>query len=357
MADNLKFEQRAVIKFFTKLGKNATEIESELKRVYGESTPSYRTIARWAAEFQRGRESLEDDPRSGRPATAVNPENVARAEAMVKADRRIKLKELEAALGIGRPAVVSILHDHLGLSKLCARWVPRLLTREQKEVRASTCLELMHQYDRDEEDFRNRFVTEDECWIYSYDPETKEMSKQWLPKGSNPPVKAKVVKSAMKTMLSLFFDSEGWLLADFLVKGTTITGQYYATLLEKLRLAIKEKRRGKLRKGVLLLDDNAPVHRAGVVLDAIHDLHWSRLNHPAYSPDLSPADFRVFPDLKKSLKGKRFEDQNELEAAVYEWLDGQPKSYWEKIPDEARKRWEKCFILDGDYIEKCKVSQ
>lgn len=354
MAENLKIEQRAVIKFLSKLGKNAKEIEVDLRKVYGDSTPPYRTISWWVAEFHRGRENLEDDPRSGRPHTAVTQENVARVQQMVKEDRRIKLKELEAAIGISRPSIISILHEHLGLSKVCARWVPRLLTREQKEFRESASLELMHLYDRDPADFHCRAVTGDESWIYSYDPETKEMSKQWLKKGSNPPIKAKVTKSAGKTMLTLFFDAEGWLLADFLEKGRTINGQYYASILKKLHLAIKEKRRGKVARGILLWDDNAPVHRAGVVLDTIHDLQWSRLNHPPYSPDLAPSDFRVFPDLKKALKGIRFEDDDQLKTAVLHWLDSQPKSYWEKIMIEARQRWQKCFNFSGDYVEKCK---
>ena len=104
------------------------------------------------------------------------------------------------------------------------------------------------------------------------------------------------------------------------------------------------------------MDDNTPVHRAGTVLDTIHDLRWSRLNHPAYSPDLAPSDFRVFPDLKKTLKGIKFEDDDVLKSAVFDWLDGQPKSYWEKTISEARERWQKCFNLGGDYVEKCKVS-
>lgn len=155
MSDSLKIEQRAVIKFLTKFGKNATEIEADMRRVYGESTPPYRTIARWVADFLRGRETLEDEARSGRPATAVTDENVAKAEQLVKADRRIKVRELETALGVSAAAVMSILHDHLGLSKLCARWVPRLLTREQKEVRSSASLELLHEFDRDPKDFEN----------------------------------------------------------------------------------------------------------------------------------------------------------------------------------------------------------
>lgn len=352
MSENPEFEQRAVIKFYTKLGKNATEIEKKLRRVYGDSTLSYCTVARWVRFFNAGRESLEDDPRSGRPATSVTDENVARAEALIKADRRIKCKELEKALGISRGPLMVILHQRLNLSKLCARWVPRLLTREQKEVRATNCLELMHLYDEDPAQFQRRVVTGDETWIFWHDPETKEMSKQWLPKGGRPPVKAKVVKSASKTMMTLFFDAEGPLLVDFLEKGSTINGQYYAQLLTRLRDSIQEKRRGKLRAGVLLLDDNAPVHKAGVVLDHLRAMRWTRLNHPPYSPDLASCDFRVFPDLKKTLKGIRFEDQNQLQTAVFRWLEERPKSYWQKAIEDTRERWNRCFAFDGDYVEK-----
>ena len=54
MTENPTFEQRAVIKYYTKLGKNATEIGRKLKRVYGTSTLAYSTIAKWAHEFNDG---------------------------------------------------------------------------------------------------------------------------------------------------------------------------------------------------------------------------------------------------------------------------------------------------------------
>ena len=40
--------------------------------VYGDSSPKYSTVAKWSAEFKRGRDSLEDDPRPGRPADAIS---------------------------------------------------------------------------------------------------------------------------------------------------------------------------------------------------------------------------------------------------------------------------------------------
>ena len=56
-----KIEYRAVIKFFVKEGLMPNEIHSKFINVYGVSSPSFSTIKKWAAEFKRGRTSLEVD--------------------------------------------------------------------------------------------------------------------------------------------------------------------------------------------------------------------------------------------------------------------------------------------------------
>ena len=66
-----------------------------------------------------------------------------------------------------------------------------------------------------------------------------------------------------------------------------MNGQYYASLLLKLRDAIKEKRWGMLPRGVWLLHDNAPVHKSMIAQEAVHDCGFVQLDHPAYSPDLA----------------------------------------------------------------------
>jgi histone-lysine N-methyltransferase SETMAR len=69
-----KIEYCAVIKFFAKEGLMPNEIRSKFIKVYGDSSPSFSKIKKWAAEFKRGRTSLEDDPREGRPKSAATPE-------------------------------------------------------------------------------------------------------------------------------------------------------------------------------------------------------------------------------------------------------------------------------------------
>ena len=69
-----EIEYREVIKFFVKEGLTPNAIHSKFIKVYGESSPSFPTIKKWAAEFKRGRASLEDDPREGRTKSATTPE-------------------------------------------------------------------------------------------------------------------------------------------------------------------------------------------------------------------------------------------------------------------------------------------
>jgi len=79
---------------------------------------------------------------------------------------------------------------------------------------------------------------------------------------------------------------------------------------------LKEKRRGKITKGVLFLHDNAPAHQALATQMKLAYLGFHCLDHPPYSPDLAPSDHRLFPGLKKQLKGHHFLSDAEVIAAV-----------------------------------------
>jgi histone-lysine N-methyltransferase SETMAR len=95
-----KIEYHAVIKFFVKEGVMSKEIHSKFIKVYGESSPSFSTIKKWAAEFKRGRTSLEDDPRGGRPKTATTPKIIEQVHNMVLDDRRMEVREIAETIGI-----------------------------------------------------------------------------------------------------------------------------------------------------------------------------------------------------------------------------------------------------------------
>jgi len=69
-----KVEYRAVIRYLHLKGKTGKDINVELVYVYGSSATSYSQVKFWVGEFKRGRTSLEDEARSGRPVDATDEE-------------------------------------------------------------------------------------------------------------------------------------------------------------------------------------------------------------------------------------------------------------------------------------------
>ena len=207
----------------------------------GKNTPSYVTVKRWVAEFKRSRQSLEDDPRPGRPVTIAMPEMVNKDHGIVMTDRQVTERYIASTVGISQERVHSILTEDLEMRKLSARWVPRLLTVDQKHTRRTLSRRNLNLFEEDPANFLKRFVTMDETWVHHFTSETKQQSKQWKHLGSPPPKKAKTVPSAGKVMASVFWDADGILLIDYLQKGQTINGTYYASLLTQLREKVKIK--------------------------------------------------------------------------------------------------------------------
>jgi histone-lysine N-methyltransferase SETMAR len=133
---------------------------------------------------------------------------------MVLDDRRVKMCEIAENIGISKERTGYILHEELDMKKLCARWVPRLLTADQKRTRikiSEQCLECFTR-NKNKTDFVRRFITTDETWIHHYTPESKQHSKQWTEAGCSAPKKTRSVPS----ILSI----------DYLEKGKPISGEY-----------------------------------------------------------------------------------------------------------------------------------
>ena len=85
--------------------------------VYGDSSPKYSTVAKWSAEFKLGWDSLEDDPRPGRPADVISQEIINHVERLVLNNRRIKVAKLASECGISDGSVYTVIHEHLGIQK------------------------------------------------------------------------------------------------------------------------------------------------------------------------------------------------------------------------------------------------
>ena len=174
-------------------------------------------------------------------------------------DRRLKVLVIATEVGVSYGSILNILHEHLGLSMVRARWAPCFLTPVQKSFRVEACSGLLAIYSATPNNVLSCTITGDETWIHHWDPDTKQESMQWKHvsfrhSGSS------ALSVGWKVMATIFSDYKGVLLLDYLPQKTTMTEPYYGGVLANLRQAVKEKQRGMLTRGPQLLHDNAPAH-------------------------------------------------------------------------------------------------
>nr|XP_004211351.2 unnamed protein product [Hydra vulgaris] len=174
-----KFEYRAYIKTRALLGVSAEAITDKLVLVYDDQAPKYSTVAKLATLFKDGRESLEDDPRSGHPKTTYTAENIERMRAIIEENPHATHNITEALISINRFTIKEIIHNALKKRKLTSRWIPHELTNENRKKRVEACKENLAL-------FRNGqwrlcdIVTGNESWFYLRQVGHKSANASWV---------------------------------------------------------------------------------------------------------------------------------------------------------------------------------
>ena len=170
--------------------------------------------------------------------------------------------------------------------------------------------------------------------------------------GGDRPVIAHRCKTSNRMLYAIFFDSKGPVLQIPVPKGSSVTGKFYReSVLTQLVDFYQKHRPSTGVCGIRLLHDNAPAHKSSTVQEYLKESGLDVLDHPPYSPDLSPSDFWLFPRLKEMLAGLCFESHCGIGSAVYQCLQHIPKEdYWvvfRKWVDQCKM----CVEADGAYFE------
>ena len=113
--------------------------------MYGDVEIDYSTVTRWVKRIIDGQKKpaenhLCDRPRSGRPSSSYSSANIGKADALIKENRRITINGLAESLEVNAGSTVKIINI-ARFSKVCARWIPRELTKANKESRLEACSE------------------------------------------------------------------------------------------------------------------------------------------------------------------------------------------------------------------------
>ena len=176
------------------------------------------------------------------------------------------MQEIEELNGIRSSRLLKILREQLGLHKVCVRWVPHLLTDEQKQSWVRLASQVIEKYDKCDPRHLEEIVTGDETWIYHFQPDSKAKNKVWVSSEGDRPVIARRCKTSNRILYAIFFDSKGPVLQIPVPKGSSVTGKFYRESVLAQLVDFYQKRSPRTGVcGIKLLHDNAPAHKSPTV--------------------------------------------------------------------------------------------
>jgi len=153
-----KLEQRAAVKFCFLLGKTSGETVVMLETAYKEAALRKTQVYEWFPRFRNGELSLADQPRSGRPSTSRTDENIVIIRELILEDRRRTIDQLVDLSGVSWSSCQRNLSEELQMKRVAPKFVPHVLTADQKQSRVDACRELKEHLEIDPDLFRRSLL-------------------------------------------------------------------------------------------------------------------------------------------------------------------------------------------------------
>ncbi|KAE9542487.1 hypothetical protein AGLY_003348 [Aphis glycines] len=131
-----------------------------MQNAYGDQCLGRTQCYDWFKRFKNGRESVDDDPCSGRPSTSTDDAHVTEFNAIVRSNRRLTVREIAEDCNISVGSCHEILVKKLGMHHVVAKFVPRLISQDQKDNRVTICQELLNRAN-DDDMYMRQIITGD----------------------------------------------------------------------------------------------------------------------------------------------------------------------------------------------------
>lgn len=337
-----KQEIRLITLHEFKLGHNAAEATRNIIKAWGDEAVSKRTTRRWFERFRAGNTSLEDEDGRGRPSEVDD----VQLKSMIEADPRKTTREVANDINFNHTTVLRHLHK-IGKVKKIDKWVPHELTENQKNLRYEICSRLLLR--NKTAPFLDRIVTCDEKWLL-YD--NRRRSAQWLNHDECPRQFPKPMSHPKKIMVSVWWSASGLIHHSFLKIGETITAERYVREIDEMHEKLRQKQPALVnRRGPILLHDNARPHIANITREKLHDLGYETLDHAPYSPDLAPTDFYLFKQLELFMRGKRFQNEEDVKNAFLDFVASRSPEFYAVGINMLIPHWQKCVDSKGLYFD------
>jgi len=146
------------------MGKYVPETFEMLKMALREEAMCRTQTCQWWKRFKEGRTSVDDDPRSGRPSTSKTDDNVAKVREVIRSNRRLTVREVAEQVSISKTVCHEILTENSSMHLIATKFVPRLLTDDQKQNRVDVSQELLDRAN-DDDNFLKNIIIGDETWV------------------------------------------------------------------------------------------------------------------------------------------------------------------------------------------------
>ncbi len=149
---------------------------------------------------------------------------------IVMDDRKLKVRENADMVNVSTGSASTILHKKLDMKKIFSRWVPHMLTMEQKQQQINDSGRCWTLFTRNKQDFLSRFMTMYTTWIHPPFYTRVELAVEWCVAGESRLKCPKMQQSAGKVMASFFWDMHSTIYTDYFEMGKSINGNYYIEL-------------------------------------------------------------------------------------------------------------------------------
>jgi len=224
--------------------------------------------------------SVDDEECFGQPSTVTTTENVAKVRDAILEERRRMSHDVWNIVGLSYGMCQRTLSNELNMRRTAAKFVPRLLSSDQKEYCISVCTEIEEQAEKTLTlSPTSLLVTNLGCL-----GTTLRLSSSCLI-GKTPtsprPKKARHVWNNVNSMLIIFFENEGIVHKEFVPKGQMVNGKLYCDVLRRMRENIQCKHPDKWRNNSWVLHhDKALAHASLIVRQSLASTNTS---HPPLS--------------------------------------------------------------------------
>ena len=208
-------EQLYAIELYVHLQKSSTETFNLVQKAYPTDHLSKTQAFEWQTRFREERTTVENDEGCGRPNTPITVKYINAIKNSLNNNPRLTVKMFAGSIDILIGSCYSILYEQLLMSRVCSRWVPRLLTKNMKADRVFKSQEYFDNHFHEGNAYLKRIVTGDEVRLHYYDPETKQQPRVWKKASDPTPVKPRASNVQENFLLSFSLMQRGLCIGMF----------------------------------------------------------------------------------------------------------------------------------------------